>query len=616
MKRFASFWLDTANECLWQNGVQITLPPKPFAVLRYLVENPGRLITHNELLDALWPETYVQPQVLRTYMLDLRKILGDDRDQPRFIQTLPKRGYCFVASTVDRTGMEHRAVPATASPASKPFEIVGREEELARLRTLVESLATGQRQVVFVTGEAGIGKTALLDAFCRQAGSWLPVKVAHGQCIEGLGVKEEYYPLMVALGQLCSEPDGEKACRILARMAPAWLAILRRDPTEGATAHERTLGDICAAVEELAAETPLILLFEDLQWADLPTLQLISTLARRRAQARLMILATCTPQDTATDHPLRVLKQDLRMRRLCQEIALTPMSRAAVGELLCRELKQEVLPPGLAGFVHRQSEGNPLFAIAILEHLIGQRLLMREGTADAPLWKLAGLSLELEAGVPDGLAKMIELEVERLSPHEQCLLEAGSLMNFAFPAWAVAAALQMDLAEVEEACDRLARRLHFLERAGQDELPDGTHSAFYVFAHGLYREVLYNRQGTARRSSRHLRIAERLGVLFAGRKSAVAREMAMHYEAAHDWQRAVRALRAAAQQAVERKAHAEAGELLDRALRLAENLQENERATTIGQIQSQLAIAGDAIVPGQSPGGESPEKLDDFWTGT
>ena len=96
MKQFASFRLDTANECLWHGEVQIALPPRPFMVLRYLVENPGRLITHDELLDALWPETYVQPQVLRTYMLDLRKVLGDDAGQPRFIQTLPKRGYALL----------------------------------------------------------------------------------------------------------------------------------------------------------------------------------------------------------------------------------------------------------------------------------------------------------------------------------------------------------------------------------------------------------------------------------------------------------------------------------------------------------------------------------------
>ena len=114
MKQFESFRLDTSNECLWHSGAQIALPPKPFAILRYLVENPGRLITHDELLDALWPETYVQPQVLRTYMLELRKVLGDDAGSPRFIQTIPKRGYSFVAAVVE--GGEARNGAAAASP--------------------------------------------------------------------------------------------------------------------------------------------------------------------------------------------------------------------------------------------------------------------------------------------------------------------------------------------------------------------------------------------------------------------------------------------------------------------------------------------------------------------
>lgn len=109
MKQFQSFGLDTSNQCLLRNGAPVDLAPKPFAVLRYLVENPGRLITHDELLDALWPETYVQPQVLRTYMLELRKVLGDDAGNPRYIQTLFKRGYCFLANVTDMSAGEHAA---------------------------------------------------------------------------------------------------------------------------------------------------------------------------------------------------------------------------------------------------------------------------------------------------------------------------------------------------------------------------------------------------------------------------------------------------------------------------------------------------------------------------
>ncbi|WP_263359706.1 AAA family ATPase [Acidicapsa ligni] len=597
MKQFESFGLDTSNECLWREGTKLALPPKPFAVLRYLVENPGRLITHDELLDALWPETYVQPQVLRTYVLELRKILGDDAGQPRFIQTLPKRGYCFVAQVTDRNELKHGSV-ATAALDIKPAGIVGREAELGHLKTHVEQLLKGQRCAVFITGEAGIGKTALVDAFCQQAEVISRVSVARGQCVEGFGGKEEYYPVMEALGQLCSSPDGERACRTLSRMAPAWLAAHGREDGIADTRNasdERMPGDLCGALEELAAEKSLILIFEDLHWADDSTVHLISALARRRAQAKLMVLVTYRPHDMAIEHRLKGVKQDLLMRRLCAEIPLPPLAKIAVKELLSRELKQEELPQGLASFVHKHSEGNPLFVIAILEHLIAQHFLVRACRGDATLWEQRAPFQEMEAGVPDGLAQMIELKIDRLNADEKSLLEAGSLISVAFPAWAVAAALGKDPAETEEACDALARRLYFLERAGQDELPDGTSSAFYVFAHGLYREVLYQRQVSARRSQRHIRIAERLGELFVGREANVAREIAMHYEAAGSWQRAAKALLAAAKYAEKRGAHVEAVQLLEHARRLAENLNETECAVATQEICGELAKAHESL---------------------
>ncbi|WP_263353474.1 AAA family ATPase [Acidicapsa acidisoli] len=621
MKQFGEFELDMLNECLVCSGAQIALPPKPFAVLRYLVEHPGRLITHDELMEALWPETYVQPQVLRTYMLELRKVLRDDAGQPRYIQTLPKRGYRFVASVMELahpdTQPKSNSAPitvvavATAAPAEMGTRIVNRDEEMACLKTQFELAAGGHRQVVFVTGEAGIGKTALVDAFCEQtsreqtgrdqSGRDQAIATARGQCVEGFGRKEEYYPVTEALSQLCASREGDNACRVLAKMAPVWLAAIGReclDPAQPA-ARERMPGDLCAALEELAAEKPLILVFEDLQWADDSTLHLISALARRRAQARLLIVATCRTQDVAAEPSLKGLKQDLRLRRLCSEIALAPLGKPAVRALLSRELGQEELPAGLAGFVHRRSEGNPLFAIAIVEHLMAQGFLKREEARGEKQglarWVQTAAVEEMEAGVPDGLAQMIEMELDGLDVRDQRMLEAGSLMNVAFPTWAVAAALEMDPAEAEEACEELARRLYFVEPAGTDELPDGSRSTFYAFAHGLYREVLWRKQTEARRARRHVRIAERLGGLFAGRVGVVAREMAMHYEAASDWQHAVSALRMAAGHALERRAHTEAVELLERALRMVENVRESEREAAALEICAEIAIAGEAM---------------------
>ena len=218
---------------------------------------------------------------------------------------------------------------------------------------------------------------------------------------------------------------------------------------------------------------------------------------------------------------------------------------------------------------------------------MAQRYLLRDGDQ----WRQDAPFPEIESGVPDELSQMIELEIACLGMPDQRLLEAASLMSVAFPAWAVAAALEEDAADIEEACDELARRLYFVRRAGQDELPDGTRSAFYAFAHGLYREVLYQRQSAARRARRHTRIAERLAQLFAGREVNVAQEMAMHYEAAGNWLRAAEVLCSAARHANQRGAHSEAAAAYQQAMRLAENLASPKREILRQEIGAEVASA-------------------------
>jgi DNA-binding winged helix-turn-helix (wHTH) protein len=133
MKLFKTFRLDTANHLLWRNGDRVPLAPKAFDLLAYLVEHAGRLVTPDEILEALWPETYVNPEVLRKYILEIRKALGDRPDNPEFIETLPKRGYRFVASVEDASATEPPVVatsPATeeqameekVAPATVPSE--------------------------------------------------------------------------------------------------------------------------------------------------------------------------------------------------------------------------------------------------------------------------------------------------------------------------------------------------------------------------------------------------------------------------------------------------------------------------------------------------------------
>src|SRR5262249_17044962 len=106
MKHFEPFRLDVGDHCLWRGAERVAIAPKAFDVLRYLVENAGRLVTQGELLEALWKETYVNPEILRKYILDIRKTLGDRPDAPLFIETVPKRGYRFIAPVVDEKDRE------------------------------------------------------------------------------------------------------------------------------------------------------------------------------------------------------------------------------------------------------------------------------------------------------------------------------------------------------------------------------------------------------------------------------------------------------------------------------------------------------------------------------
>jgi TolB-like protein/DNA-binding winged helix-turn-helix (wHTH) protein/Flp pilus assembly protein TadD len=148
MKSFQSFRLDPTNHCLWNGEERVRIPPKAFDVLRYLVENPERLVTQDELLQALWPDTYVNPEVLRKYILDIRKILGDRPDKPTFIETLPKRGYRFVA-TVDDRPADPSPLPASAALE----EAVLPDSPASRQATLLDK---GQRRTWPILGASSV----------------------------------------------------------------------------------------------------------------------------------------------------------------------------------------------------------------------------------------------------------------------------------------------------------------------------------------------------------------------------------------------------------------------------------------------------------------------------
>jgi len=304
--QFDPFCLDVANECLSKGSQAIKLRPKAFAVLDYLLRHPEQLVSKEELLDAIWPGTYVGEAVLKVVIRQLREALGDDSKSPRFIETAHRRGYRFI-------GQIAQSQPALAkdSPAKKAStsqlrsanslqRVVGREAALSRLGYWLDKMLAGKRQIIFVTGEAGIGKTALVDTFARSIALNRSIRICRGQCLEQYGTSEAYLPVLEAISRLCREqPD---VVRVLRAHAPMWLLqmpsllstsdreLLSRE-VSGAT-RERMLREMGEALEALTVDGPLAIILEDLHWADYSTLDLISYLAKERQPAQLMVIGT------------------------------------------------------------------------------------------------------------------------------------------------------------------------------------------------------------------------------------------------------------------------------------------------------------------------------------
>ena len=515
-KEFPPFRLDPVNECLWRrrdtgSDERILLTPKAFAMLRYLVEHAGRLVTQDELLEALWPDTFVQPEVLKSHVRDIRIVLGDDCKHPRFIETLPRRGYQFVAPVSD-------ARTATASAVELPSpKIVGRTSQLHELHNCLQKALANQRQVVFITGETGIGKTTLVDEFVRQAAAAFPgMRITRGQCVEGYGGKEAYSPMLEAVGQLCRGSGGDAVVRALSAQAPTWLvqfpALVSSKQREllqqeilGAT-RERMLREIAEALESITSDQPLLLVLEDLHWVDPCTVDLISTLARRRSPGKLMLLGTYR----LAEHPWKAVKQDLLVHRLCRKIALPPLTEAEVTEYLGIDSPGGAVPEGLPALIYRHSEGNPLFMVAALDHMQDRGLIAVENGA----WQIKVPLETIDLQAPESLRQLIELQIERLTAEEQRALEVASLTGVSFTAHADAVTTTLDQEKFENLCDGLSRRQHMVRRTGSLQFRDGTFSQCYEFVHALYREVFYRRQSPGQRAKLQLRIGGLAGEAF------------------------------------------------------------------------------------------------------
>ena len=353
------------------------------------------------------------------------------------------------------------------------------------------------------------------------------------------------------------------------------------------------LREINEALEISSSEKPILLILEDLHWADHSTVDLISALARRRQPAKLMLIGTYRPVDvTLSGHPLKAVKQDLLIHNLCHEIALQPLEQGEVAEYVRSDWQQESVPEGLAEFLYQRSEGNPLFMLAVLQDMKERQIITQEKGE----LKLALPLSEITAFAPDSLRQMIEIQIERLNSEERRALEAASVAGVLFSTVVTAGAANMSVGELETVFEKVSRRHEVVHSADPQEFPDGTVSERYKFVHALYRDVLYRRQSRGSLAQLHMKIGERLESLYAPRLSEIAPELAYHFEEARDWPRAIQYLLLTAEVAGRRFQPRRSLELLEHALDLKNRVPGAERAKQESMILERLATIHIAFV--------------------
>ena len=568
--------LDVDRQELWRDGELVHVEPQVLAVLEHLAANAERIVTKIELLDEVWGDRFVSESALTSRIKLARKAVGDSGREQRVVKTVHSRGFRMAVDVRVVDGPTPRPDPgvatgppatvsattAAAVPPAPSTSVVGREAELARLEAALAEAATGRRATVVVRGGLGMGKSTLVAELLERQESldgWL---VARGRCIQVRSGVEPYFGLLDALSHLArSEPA--VVHDVLDRVAPSWLAQLpalvapeEREALErrllGASA-PRMLREGVEALEALARHRPLVLLLEDLQWADDCTRDVLDLLVGRPDPAPLLLLATERDEDGGALAPAggRV-----------EVVSLGPLDVDAVAALALDRLDGARADDELVGVLADRSGGVPLFAEEILASWRRRGdLVVADGSATAT--RDLG---ELAAAVPDALPPLVERELADLDPDALAVLEACGVAGDAFDAATVAAGLGRTVADVEGVLTGLARRRGLIGATGAGAWPDGTISASYAFTHRLYRQVVEDRIPASQRALLHARVGQGLEAGWGARAEEQAVALADHFAQAGDALRAVHYLRAAGEQASARSAHGHAVDFLSDAL--------------------------------------------------
>jgi DNA-binding winged helix-turn-helix (wHTH) protein len=474
--RFGSFELDDQLFELRRDGAIITLQPRVFDLLLYLVRRREVVVTQPELLEHVWGGVVVTKAALAQAVMALRKALGDDGETPTYIETIRGRGYRFLASVRESTGESEPALAAAPVAAARvegpPF--IGRTPHLVQASERFELLAGGAGGFVFVTGEAGVGKTSFLEALAGRAKDCLVLRVH------------------VAEGQ----PE--------LWTVTSWLRELARHgvPLEG-TAEKIAAGAVSASSVErfeladvlvsacAAAKRPVLVLVDDLSIADGKSHGLLALLTPRLRRLPILVCATYT-KNASFGPSFQAFVGVASSEPSTTVVRLEPFDRYETALYLEARLRM-ALPAPIVQKIHDKTGGNAL--------LLSQVASMRA----TPEWANATDVKTRDLVDIDTLREAVGHNLRGLSPDVERVLSVAAVFGLAFSVGALSSASGASSAAVIAALDEAAATRIVMA------LGNGN----YRFAYPLVRDVLHNRLPALERAALHAKVAlaleERLG---------------------------------------------------------------------------------------------------------
>ena len=528
--RFDDFVLNRGAYELRRGDVVVPIQRIPLELLCLLVERRGQVVTREEILERVWGKSvFVDGETsINTAVRKLRRALCDNPDAPRFVATVPARGYRFVA--------EIRApkIAGAEQSRSRPSGMmVGRERELAAMLSGLEDAASRRGRLFLISGEPGVGKTRLADEVAAAADAQR-MTILLGHCSEH-DEAVPYLPFVEILENFvdrASNADslrkalGEQA-RELARLLPKLKNILPELPPPldlpPAQARRHLFNCFFDFAARIASQRPTLMILEDLHWADDSTLSLLDHLAQRLSDLPLMVIGTYRDAELNVTRPLAKTLEDLLRGRLATRLSLKGLPRDEVGAML-NSLSGKSPPATVVGEIFAETDGNPFFVEELFRHLEEENRLYDSSGKFRSELKIG----ELDA--PPSVRLVVARRLARLSELTQKMLAAAAVIGRFFSFEILQAAIGAD-------ADSILERVEEAERAGLLFSVAESPKARFAFSHELVRQGVLSGLSALRRQRLHLEVADAIEracsveseSTYAGSLKDHVAELAHHY---------------------------------------------------------------------------------------